>query len=279
MIMARPIWQGSINFGLVNIPVQLQTAVREKTINFHMLSKDGSCRLRRKLYCPDTGEEFDFGDTARGIEVGKDEYVLIDDKELEKMRPEKGRSIAIEQFVKLEEIDPIYLDRPYFVTPANGSDKAYKLLLEAMKDSGRVGLAKFVMRGKQYIAAVRAVDDGLILHTMHYPDEVLSLDETLPSTLARAKAPAKEVQVASQLIDAMTHPLDLSGFKDDYREQVQALVDQKRKGNKTIATSDDHDDEPIPPTINLMDALRKSLSANKNGRSNGNGRHLHRKSA
>lgn len=275
--MSRPIWQGSINFGLVNIPVQLQTAVQEKSVSFHMLSKDGSCRLRRKLYCPETGKEFDFGDTARGIEVGKDEYVLVDDKEIEKMRPEKGRSIAIEQFVKLEEIDPIYLDRPYFVTPANGSEKAYKLLLEAMKDSNRIGIARFVMRGRQYLAAVRAAGEGLILHTMHYPDEVLSLDDALPSTLARAKAPAKEVQVASQLIDAMTHPLDLSGFKDDYREQVMALVEQKRRGKKTIATADDHDDEQIPPTINLMEALRKSLSANKPSRTNG--RHVHRRSA
>jgi DNA end-binding protein Ku len=277
MAMSRPIWQGSINFGLVNIPVQLQTAVQEKSVSFHMLSKDGSCRLRRKLYCPETGKEFDFGDTARGIEVGKDEYVLVDDKEIEKMRPEKGRSIAIEQFVKLEEIDPIYLDRPYFVTPANGSEKAYKLLLEAMKDSNRIGIARFVMRGRQYLAAVRAAGEGLILHTMHYPDEVLSLDDALPSTLARAKAPAKEVQVASQLIDAMTHPLDLSGFKDDYREQVMALVEQKRRGKKTIATADDHDDEQIPPTINLMEALRKSLSANKPSRTNG--RHVHRRSA
>src|SRR6204780_41880 len=104
MVMFRPIWQGSINFGLVNIPISLQTAVREKNVSFHLLSKDGSCRLRRKLYCPDTGKEFDFGDTARGIEVGKDEYVLVDEKELNKIKPEKGRSIAIEQFVKLEEI-------------------------------------------------------------------------------------------------------------------------------------------------------------------------------
>jgi DNA end-binding protein Ku len=276
MAMARPIWQGSINFGLVNIPVQLQTAIREKNVNFHILSKDGSCRLRRKLYCPETGEEFDFGDTARGIEVAKGEYVLVDDKEIEKMRPEKSKSISIEQFVKIEEIDPIYLDRPYFVTPTSGSEKAYKLLLEAMKETDRIGVAHFVMRGRQYIATVRAVGEGLILHTMHYPDEVLSLDDALPSTLPRAKTPAKEVQIATQLVNAMTHPLDLSGFKDDYRDQVNALVEQKRRGKKIVATADDHDEEPIPPTINLMDALRRSLASNKNGR---DGRHAHRKSA
>src|ERR1700750_745497 len=119
--MARPIWKGSIQFGLVNIPVQLETAVREKTVHFHMLSKDGSCRLRRKLVCPDTGDEVEFNDTARGIEVAKDEYVLVDEKELDKLKPEKGRAIEIEQFVKLEEIDPVYFDRVYYVTPTEGS--------------------------------------------------------------------------------------------------------------------------------------------------------------
>ncbi len=264
--MSRPVWQGAISFGLVNIPVQLQTAVQEKTVSFHLLSKDGSCRLRRKLYCPDTGKEFDFGETARGVEVAKDEYVLVDEKEIERMRPEKGRVIAIEQFVKQDEVEPLYLDRPYFVTPAKDSEKAYKLLLEAMRESGRIGIARFVMRGHQYLAAIRVLGDGLVLHTMHYPDEVLSLDDALPSTMSKVKEPGKEIQVASQLISAMTHPLKLSQFKDDYREKVEALVEEKRRGKKTVAPADDHEDAPPPKTINLMEALRQSLAANKSGR-------------
>src|ERR1700743_3382198 len=123
--MGRPIWKGNITFGLVNIPVQLETATREKSVQFHRLSKDGSCRLRRKLYCPETGKEFDFGDTARGIELAKGEYVLIDEKEIKKRRPERGRTIEIVQFVKTDEIDPIYFDRVYYVVPAEGSTKAY----------------------------------------------------------------------------------------------------------------------------------------------------------
>jgi len=261
--MSRPVWQGAISFGLVNIPVQLQTAVQEKTVSFHMLSKDGSCRLRRKLYCPDTGKEVDFGDTARGVEVAKDEYVLVDDKEIERMRPEKGHTITIEQFVNLDEIDPIYFNRPYFAAPTGGSDKAYKLLHQAMGASGRLGLATFVMRGRQYLSALRVSGEGFVLHTMHYPDEVLSIEDALPSTLARAKAPEKEIAVARQLIDAMTHALDLSGFHDDYREQVTALVERKRAGKKTVAPADDHDDAPPAKTTNLMDALRRSLSVSK----------------
>jgi DNA end-binding protein Ku len=276
--MSRPIWKGSINFGLVNIPIQLETAVREKTVSFHLLSKDGSCRLRRKLYCPDTGKEVDFNDTARGIEVGKDEYALIDDKELDRIKPEKGRSISIEQFVELEDIDPIYFDRVYFATPTEGSGRAYKLLFEAMSASKKIGLSRFVVRGRQYLAALRVLGDAIVLHTMHYADEVLSLDDALPGTLSRIRPAEKEVQIARQLIEAMTQPLDLSKFKDDYREEVEHLIERKKHGRKTVATADDHDEEPPPPTINLMDALKRSLGASKPPRAAA-ARHPRRKSA
>jgi len=276
--MARPIWKGSINFGLVNIPIQLETAVREKSVSFHLLSKDGSCRLRRKLVCPDTGEEVDFGDTARGIEVGKDEYVLLDEHELEQIRPEKGRAIAIEQFVELSEIDPIYFDRVYFITPADGSARPYKLLFEAMKESRKLGLARFVMRGRQNLAALRVMGEGMVLHTMHYSDEVLSLDDVLPGTLTKAKLPEKEIAVARQLIQAMTGPLDLAAYKDDYREEVEKLIERKRSGRKTVIAADDHEEEPPPPTINLMEALKRSLNS-KPSRGNGRLAHPRRKSA
>lgn len=258
--MARSLWKGSIAFGLVNIPVQLETAVREKNVSFHMLTKDGGCRLRRKLYCPDTGEEFEYSDTARGIEVSKDHYVMVEDKEIEAIKPEKGRTIEIEQFVELDEIDPIYFDRVYYVTPAEGSAKAYKLLHEAMSASGRIGLARFVMRDRQNLAAIRVVGDGIVLHTLHYDDEVLKIEETLPSTIAKAKPASKELDVARQLIEAMTHELDLAKFKDDYREQLEVLIDKKRSGKKTVAVADDHDESPLPRTINLMDALKRSLA-------------------
>ena len=281
--MARPIWKGSISFGLVTIPIQLETAVREKSVSLHMLSKDGSCRLRRKLYCPETGKEFEYSDTSRGIEVGKDEYVLVTDKEVQALKPEGGRTIEIEQFVELAEIDPIYFDRAYYVTPENGSGKAYKLLYEAMKDSGSVGLARFVMRERQNLAAVRVMGAGLVLHTMHYQDEVLSLDDALGGTLERIKPAAKELTIARQLVDAMTHALDLSTFKDEYREQLEDLIDRKKRGKKTVAVSDDHDDEPAPRTIDLMDALKRSLGANAAARgrrtSRSIARHARRRSA
>jgi DNA end-binding protein Ku len=258
--MSRPIWKGTISFGLVNIPIQLQTATREKNIRFHLLSKDGSCRLRQKLYCPETHKEYDFQDTARGIEVGKDDYVLVDEKEIEKIKPVKGRAIEIQQFIQLAEIDPIYFDKTYFITPDEGNIKPYKLLHDAMKDSQTIAIARFVMREKEYLAAIRVMDQGIVLHTLHYADEVLALDDALPRNLADAKTPPKETQVARQLIEAMTRKLDIAEYKDEYRQRVEELVEKKAHGKKLVHPADERD-EPLPPTINLMEALKRSLAA------------------
>ena len=213
--------------------------------------------------------------------MAKDEYVLVDEKEIEKLKPEKGKAIDIEQFVALEEIDPIYFDKVYYVTPTEGSAKSYRLLHEAMKDSGRIGLAKCVMRDREYLCALRVVGDGVVLHTMHYADEVLAMEDSLPGTLAKAKAATKEVQIARQLIDAMTHKLDLGDFHDEYREKLEAYIDAKKSGKKTVATNDDKDEAPSR-TINLMDALKRSLASNKSPRNAAvasTGRHPRRKSA
>jgi DNA end-binding protein Ku len=273
--MARPIWKGSLTFGLVNIPVQLQMAVRDKMVSFHLMSKDGTCRLRRKLYCPETGKEFDFGQTARGIEIGKGEYAIMDESEIKKLKPAQGRAIEIAQFVKLSEIDPIYFDRPYFVVPTESSIKSYKLLYDAMSKSGRIALAHFVMRERQYLSAIRAYGNGLVLHTMHYADEVLSVDDALPAAAEKAKSAAKELEVAGQLIDAMTQPLDLSHFKDDYRDELEKLIDEKKHGRKTMEAADERDRPPLDRTTNLMEALRRSLTTSRPP--HGNGRHPRRR--
>jgi len=259
--MGRPLWKGTISFGLVSIPVQLEASSREKSVSFHLLSKDGSCRLRRKLYCPETGEEFDYDQTSRGIEVAEHEYVRVDDKEIDAVKPAKSKAIEIEQFVKLADIDPIYFDRTYYVTPGDGSGKAYSLLRDAMSASGRIALARFVMRERQYLAALRVVDEGIVLHTLHYADEVLSLHDAMPPSVRSSKSNAKELTIAKQLVDAMTKPLDLGEFHDDYREHLLQLIERKKKGNKTIEVSDEQEDDESPGgTINLMAALKRSLS-------------------
>ncbi len=261
--MGRPIWKGSINFGLVSIAMQLETAVKEKTIRFHMLTKDGTCRLRQKLYCPDTNKEYDFGETARGIEVAPGQYALVEKEEIAKIKPQRGHAIEIEQFVELDEIDPIYFDAVYFVVPTGESVKAYKLLHDAIREHHRIGLARFVMHDRQHLAALRAMGRGLVLHTMHYADEVLSMDDVLPTSLSHATATAGEIKIARQLIDQMTQPADLKKFKDDYRQQMESLIEQKKMGKKTVTIADDEQAEEIPHTINLMEALKRSLEANK----------------
>lgn len=269
--MPRPIWKGAITFGLVSIPIQLEMAVHDKTINFHMMSDDGTCRLRRKLYCPDTGKEFDFSQTARGVEIAKGEYVLLDENEIKRLKPERGHTIEITQFINQDEIDPIYFDRVYYVVPTEGSIKPYKLLFDAMTHRKRIAVARFVMRERQYICAIRPVADGLALHTMHYVDEVHSPEDAMPSALSRAKSGAKELEIAQELVDSMTQKLDLSGFRDEYREQLEKLIERRKHGQKMVEVADLPDSAP-PKTVNLMDALRRSLKSNgAGGDGHGNG--------
>jgi DNA end-binding protein Ku len=275
--MARPIWKGAISFGLVNVPIQLEMAVHEKSISFHMLSDDGTCRLRRKLYCPETGKEFDFGQTARGIDIGKGEYVLVDEKEIKRLRPERGRTIEISQFIRQDEIDPIYFDRVYYVVPTEGSIKAYKPLYDAMHQSKKIALARFVMRERQYVCAIRPIGEGLVLHTLHYVDEVATPGDALPAALAKTKSNAREIEAAEKLIDSMTEKLDLTAFHDEYREQLQELIDRKKHG-QTMEVSEETEDRPPARTVNLMDALRRSLkSAPSSSNGHGNGRMAARK--
>lgn len=167
--MPRAMWSGSISFGLVNVPVRMYTAVRDRGVHFHRLSPDGTCRLRNKLVCPDTGQEFDFKDTARGYEIAPGQYVIMRDEELENLKPEAGRSIDIRDFVDLADIDPVYYDNTYYLAPDERGAKGYQLLLEVMKKQQKVGIAKFVMREKEYLAAIRPYKNALVLETMHLP--------------------------------------------------------------------------------------------------------------
>ncbi len=230
--MARPIWTGTISFGLVSIPVEMFMAVHERTVHFHMLSKDGHCRLRRKLICPDTGKEFDFNQTARGIEIGPEDYVLIDQREIDRLKPEKGRSMDIVQFVDAEAVDAIYFDRVYFLRPGKDGKKPFKLLAASMTESGKCALGRFVMRERQYTVLIRTVGDGMVIHTLHYADEVDEIDQDNISDLERIKVSAPELRMAGELIKSMTKPLRLQDFKDDFRDKLQALVDAKSQGKE-----------------------------------------------
>src|SRR4051812_37210972 len=170
--MARSIWTGSISFGLVNIPVKLYTAVREERVAFHMLHDQDKVRLKQKMYCPEDGKEVHREHTVKGYEISPDHYVIVSEQELEAIAPKSSRVIELQDFVDLESIDPVFFDRPYYLVPQQHAEKAYRLLVEAMERTGKVGIAKFTMRSKEYLCALRPTEGVICLETMHFANEV-----------------------------------------------------------------------------------------------------------
>lgn len=265
--MPRSLWTGTVSFGLVNIPVRLVTAVRDKRIHFNLLNEDGTCRLRRKLYCPETGEEYDFNQTARGYEIAPDQYVIIRDEELEQLQPEAGRTIDINEFVELASIDPVYFDRTYYLLPDEGGAKPYQLLIEALQQTRRVGIARFVMRQRQHLAALRVMDEQvLVLHTMHYHDEVTAAEDLGGDLSAEVDVSDREREVAKQLIDALGEAFDPTKYEDEYRHKVEQLIEAKSEGEGVSEVLGEAQSPP-PPTYNLMEALKASVEGTKQKKS------------
>jgi DNA end-binding protein Ku len=256
----RSIWSGSISFGLVNIPVKLVTAVRDKSIHFNLLSPDGKSRLRRKLYSPETGKDFEYDQTVRGYEIAPDQYVIVKDEELEKLRPEKSRRLDIQEFVELSKVDPIYYDSTYYVAPDEGGAKAYALLVNAMKKTKRIALARFVMRDRQYLAAIRPREDALVLHTMRYADEVVPVSD-LGELPGSSNLPKKELEVAQSLIEALEGEFDPTEFHDEVRQRLEKLIEAKAAGEEIVLAASE--EREGPPVLDLMDALKKSLDKAK----------------
>ena len=259
--MPRAVWKGSIAFGLVNVPVELFSVTQDKSIHFHMLTKDGTCRLRQKLYCPDTKKEYDFSDTAKGVEIAPDNYLILSKEEINGLRPESGHAIDIVDFIALADVDPIYFDRGYYVVPEPRSAKAYHLLHQSMRRAGKVAVAKFVMRQKEYLAVIRPLEDALCLETMHYQDEIVPAKSLAGLNIAGAKIGAKELQIADHLIDSMTTDFDPAKYHDEFAQRLKKLVAAKAKGKKAVIA--DHVPTHTAKVIDLMEALKKSLETKK----------------
>jgi DNA end-binding protein Ku len=261
--MGRPLWSGSISFGLVNIPVRLHAAVREQRVAFHMLHDHDKTRLRRRLVCPADGKEVHPEHVVRGYEYAKDQYVIVRDAELEGCAPEKTKTIEITDFVELAEIDPLFFDRPYYVIPQAGSSKPYRLLVDAMTRAKRVGLARIVMHEKEHLAALRPLGGLLCLETMHFADEVVSLDE-VDDVPADMKFADKELKAAEHIIRELSGDFDPGDFRDEYRECVRTMVEQKAKGDGVVAAPRAEDEaeerKPARAATNLMAALEASLA-------------------
>jgi DNA end-binding protein Ku len=258
--MARSIWSGAISFGLVNVPVKVFTAVRKKDVRFHQLHEKDGVRIQQKRWCPADEREVAYEEIVKGYEVSPNQYVVIDPEELDALDPEATHTIDIEDFVDLDQIDPLFFDSNYYLVPDGKGDKAYRLLLEAMRDAGKVGIAKVVMRTKQYLVAVRPVDEALVMTTMNFADEVVARDELEGLPSEKADASDRELKMAQQLIDSLAIEWDPDKYHDTYRERVLDLIEKKAEGQEIV--SQPESDRPAP-VIDLMAALEASLAAAK----------------
>src|SRR4051812_27012216 len=269
--MPRSIWTGAISFGLVTVPVKLYSAVQRKTVRFHQLDTEGGgVRINQRRVNPVTGEEVPYERLVKGYEIAPERYVLIDPAELEALEPEKTRTIDIEDFVELSDIDPVFYDHPYYLAPGPGGAKPYRLLLDAMAETGKVGIATVVIRSKQHLVALRPMGDVLGMATMLFADELVDTDriEDLPDADG-VKTTAKELTIAKQLVESLAGEFDPSKYRDTYREEVLAMIERKAAGEE-IAVQPAPEEAPreVP---DLMSALQASLDQVRSRSGDGDG--------
>jgi DNA end-binding protein Ku len=259
--MARSIWTGAISFGLVTVPVKLYSAVSRKTVRFHQLNGPTGVRIQQKRVDPSTGDEVRYEDIVKGFEIGPDRYVIIQPDELEGLDPKKTKTIEIEDFVDLSDIDPILYDHPYYLAPGAGGAKPYRLLLEAMRESGKVAIARVVIRQKEQLVAIRPMEgDVLGMATMIFADEVVDPERIDELDAARdVEVNQRELAIAKQLVESLAGEFEPGRYHDTYREEVLALVERKAAGEDiAVQPAREEAAEPVP---DLMAALKASLDA------------------
>jgi DNA end-binding protein Ku len=270
--MARSIWTGAISFGLVTVPVKLYSAVNRKTVRFHQLSGKSGVRIAQKRVDPSTGDEVAYEDIVKGFELTPDRYVVVEPGELETLQPKKTKTIEIEDFVELSDIDPIFYDHPYYLAPGTGGAKPYRLLLDAMRETGRVAVARVVIRQKEQLVALRPMRDDHVLgmSTMLFPDEIVdpdTIDEL--GAAADVETTDRELDIAKQLIESLAGPFDPDKYRDTYRQEVLDLIERKAAGEEiAVQPAADEEAEPVP---DLMAALKASLDAVRDKEPSGNG--------
>jgi len=255
--MPKTLWNGYVSFGLVNIPVSMMTAVRDRDIHFHLLHEADGARLHQKLVCPFDAQEVSRKQAARGYEVADGEYVIVEDEELRALEPKKTRMIEISDFVDLEQIDPIFYERPYYLVPREGGGKAYALLLQAMVDKNKIGVGKFVFHEREQLVALRPLGSVLCMEIMRFADEIVDRQE-LEETVAEEASAAddKQLALAAELIDALAGDFEPEKYRDEFREAVQELIEKKAKGEKIVAAPAESEEGKV---IDLMAALERSL--------------------
>jgi DNA end-binding protein Ku len=260
--MPRAIWSGAISFGLVNIPVKLYSAVSRKTVRFHQIDAESGQRIRQQRVNPASGDEVPYEQIVKGYEISPDRYVTITPEELEALEPQKTRTIDIEQFVDLEQIDPIYYDHPYYLAPDKGAAKAYKLLLDAMREADKVAIARVVIRSKENLVALRSYNGAITMETMLFPDEVVDPDsvEELAAVDGEVQTTKRELDMAKQLIESLSGDFEPTAYRDEYRDRVLDLIERKAAGETITIEAPEPERKEVP---DLMAALEASISASK----------------
>src|SRR6187399_1696483 len=257
--MARAIWSGSISFGLLNVPVKLYSAVARRGISLREIRESDGARIKHRRVAEGTDEEVPYEKIVKAFEITPDRYVPLSKDEMASLDPKKTRAIEVQDFVEIAEIDPIYFDSPYYLGPADGAEKAYSLLAQAMEKSGKVAIARFVFRNKEHLAAIRPGDGVLTLTTMRFADEVVpptELDDVLPAE--QPKIGKREVEMAEQLIDSLTRDFDPSLYRDEYREELLAMIERKAAGEEVMAAPQEEREPTKAP--DLMAALEQSIA-------------------
>lgn len=260
--MARAIWSGTISFGLLNVPVRMYSAVARRSIALREIRESDSARIKHRRVAEGTDEEVPYENIVKAYELSPGQYVPLSKDEMAALAPEKTRAIDVQDFVDIEEIDPMYFDSPYYLGPAEGAEKAYSLLAAAMESSGKAAIARFVFRNKEHLSALRATDGVLTLTTMRFHDEVVppsELDDALPDK--KPKVAKREREMAEQLIDQLSTSFQPESYRDEYREQLLALIERKAEGKEIVAPEAEEPEATKAP--DLMAALEESIAAAK----------------
>jgi len=254
--MAFTIWKGHLTFGMVSFPVKLYSAARGESISFNQLHKHDGSRVKQVLYCQAEDKPIPRSEIVKGFEYEKDRYVVVEDEEIKKVAPQTAKVIEVQEFVKEDSVDPVYLETSYYMAPDDAGEKPYALFFDALKKSGYVGIAKIAMHNREHVVILRPGDKGLVLHTMFFANEVRKSDE-FRTDLTLVKE--KELALATSLIEALAAEFEPEKYKDEYRENLLQMIETKKQGSVVMATPEPHREK----VVDIMEALKASLQAAK----------------
>ncbi len=254
--MATSAWKGHLSFGLVSIPVRLFTAARTENVSFNQLHKTDNSRIKQVIYCQAEDKPIPRDEIVKGYEYEKGKYVVIEDEEIKKVAPPTAKVMEIQEFVKADDVDPVFLESSYYMSPDEGGEKPYALLFEAMKETKYYAVAKIAMHNREHVVIVRPGEHGMLLHTMYFADEVRRTEE-FRTDISQVKD--KELALARTLVESLASGFEPEKYHDTYRDNLRRMIEAKVQGHKVVETPQAH----IAPVVDIMEALKKSLEARK----------------